>query len=117
MKSYIENEIKSYNLLFLLVGVGQALYVFFIHLNNNWILKKESKLVAIIFLIYCIGIYFYNKRIKKSLDYYETLMMFTLMILGGLNIYYVFIYDFLIDYVLGVQIILFGGILFFNSIL
>ena len=116
MKSYIENEIKSYNLLFLLVGVGQALYVFFIHLNNNWILKKESKLVAIIFLIYCIGIYFYNKRIKKSFDYYETLMMFTLMILGGLNIYYVFIYDFLIDYVLGVQIILFGGILFFNSI-
>jgi hypothetical protein len=91
MKSYIENEIKSYNILFLLVGVGQALYVFFIHLNNNWILKNESKLVAFIFLIYCIGIYLYNKRIKKSFEYFETLMMFTLMILGGLNIYYVFI--------------------------
>jgi signal transduction histidine kinase len=116
MKSYLENEIKLYNLLFLLVGIGQALYVFFIHLNNNWILNKESKFVAIIFLIFCIGIYFYNKKIKKSFEYYETLMMFTLMILGGLNIYYVFIYDFLIDYVLGVQIILFGGILLFNSI-
>jgi signal transduction histidine kinase len=116
MKSYIENEIKSYNLLFLLVGVGQALYVFFINLNNNWMLKKESNLVSIIFLIYCIGIYFYNKKIKKTVEYYQTLMMITLIILGGLNIYYVFIYDYLIDYVLGVQIILFGGVLLFNSI-